>query len=154
MKIFSPPENAAKAPAAKEAGPKKMGPGRIKQAAAPEKKMISEQEIREKLATHVETSNTAKAVVVQKNSQKFGEGFMNENMVKPPVVAPAAIEGEQEEKEESESVKDSHLLMSDVKLNDPKDPTTQEKLRSVLTKGAFSFNPREKETLEKILGNG
>ena len=42
-------------------------------------------------------------------------------------------------------------ILSDVKLNDPKDPGTQEKLKSVISKGAFSFNPKERDVLEKIL---
>jgi hypothetical protein len=49
-------------------------------------------------------------------------------------------------------MKESHLLMTDVKLNDPSDSNTQEKLKLVLRNGAFNFNSKEKETLEKILG--
>jgi hypothetical protein len=62
-------------------------------------------------------------------------------------------EGIAENSEPKDSVKESHLLMSDVKLNDPNDPTTQEKLKSILSKGAFNFNPREREALDKILSN-
>ncbi|MDD4975668.1 MAG: hypothetical protein PHY93_15030 [Bacteriovorax sp.] len=146
MKIFSPPEsNAPKEGAAV----KKNGKGR-KHAVVPEKQEVSDREIREKLASHVETSNTAKAQVIQKNSKALGAGFMNEDFRPKPLEAEvAADEGEKK----ADSVKDSHLLLSDVKLNDPTDPNTQEKLKSVLRNGAFSFNSREKETLEKILGN-
>jgi len=42
-------------------------------------------------------------------------------------------------------------IKSDIALNDPKDTNTQEKLKSALTKGAFNFNPKEREALEKIL---
>jgi hypothetical protein len=45
------------------------------------------------------------------------------------------------------------VLKSDIAANDPKDTNTQEKLKSVLSKGAFNFNPREREALEKILAN-
>ena len=75
---------------------------------------------------------------------------MNEDFKAKPVVAEAAAIGDEKN---ADSVKDSHLLLSDVKLNDPTDPNTQEKLKSVLRNGAFSFSSREKETLEKILGN-
>jgi hypothetical protein len=109
--------------------------------AAIEKAPIGEKEIREKLAAHVETSNTAKSQLIKKNnSQALGSGFMN-GEVKPKIVAEAPVD----------SVKESHLLMSDVQLNDPTDTNTQEKLKSVLRNGAFSFNPKEKDTLEKIL---
>ena len=150
MKIFSAPENTAIA-----TEPKKMGRARLKHVAS-EKMPISEQEIREKLAAHVETSNTAKSITLQKNSKQLGAGFMNEDMKPAPIVAEKPKANEQasvdEEAGPKSSVKDSHLLLSDVKLNDPKDPETQEKLKSVLSKGAFNFNPREKEALEKILG--
>ena len=36
--------------------------------------------------------------------------------------------------------------------NDPKDPLTQEKLKSLLTGGGFGFSEQERKTLEKILG--
>lgn len=43
------------------------------------------------------------------------------------------------------------MLKSDVGTNDPTDPTTVEKLKSVLSSGAVNFSGREKEVLEKIL---
>ncbi|MFA6238235.1 MAG: hypothetical protein WC635_12955 [Bacteriovorax sp.] len=143
MKIFSPHESAAKSTARKTSrtseGPKRAGK-KMKEAAI-EKAPIGEKEIREKLAAHVETSNTAKSQLIKKNnSQALGSGFMN-GEVKPKIVAEAPVD----------SVKESHLLMSDVQLNDPTDTNTQEKLKSVLRNGAFSFNPKEKDTLEKIL---
>lgn len=142
MKIFSPPEsNAPKEGAAV----KKSGKGR-KHAAVPERPEVNDREIREKLASHVETSNTAKSQVVQKNSQALGAGFMSD---KAP--APMAVAADKEDDKKEGSLKESHLLLSDVKLNDPNDSNTQEKLKTVLRNGAFNFNPREKETLEKIL---
>tara|TARA_R110000868_G_scaffold117600_8_gene312293 strand:+ start:7103 stop:7492 length:390 start_codon:yes stop_codon:yes gene_type:complete len=57
-------------------------------------------------------------------------------------------ETEQEKKVEEQEVK----VPSDVGLNDPNDPATVGKLKDVLSKGAFNFNPKERETLEKILG--
>lgn len=145
MKIFSPQENSVSSSASKDDVKVKKTNRGHKRTSAPPKKEISEREIREKLAAHVETSNTAKSQIIQKNSKALGAGFMNEDF-KPQV------EVEENEKKEG-SVKDAHLLLSDVKLNDPNDSNTQEKLKSVLKTGAFSFNPREKEALEKILGN-
>lgn len=116
---------------------------------APEKASISDSAIREKLAAHVETSNTAKSQVIKKNSEALGAGFLNPE-AKPFLVKKEARVAEGEEAV-GPSVKESHLLLSDVKLNDPNDSNTQEKLKSVLRNGAFSFNPKEKETLERIL---
>ncbi|MDO9183866.1 MAG: hypothetical protein Q7U04_15735 [Bacteriovorax sp.] len=150
MKIFSPPKSNA---AAETSAGKKNGKLTKKQAAAaaaaPVKSEVSESEIREKLASHVETSNTAKSRLVTKNSKAFGASFMNEDAL--PI--PKDIEDLAESKtaKKGNSLKDSHLLLSDVKLNDPNDSNTQEKLKMVLKSGAFGFNPREKETLEKIL---
>jgi hypothetical protein len=150
MKIFSPvPESAAKAES-KSVKNEAKGPAMKKQAPAPEKKAISETEIREKLAAHVETSNSAKSKTIQQNSKQFGAGFMNAEMKPEPIVAPPAAEKTEEAKEETDS-KDSHLLKTDINLNDPKDPNTQEKLKTVLSKGAFNFNAKEREALDKIL---
>lgn len=151
MKIFSQQESTTQA----TEGSSTKGPHGKKRAATPEKKQVSEREVREKLAAHVETSNTAKSKVLQQNSKQLGAGFMNEEMKPAPVEvkkAESAPASEEENKDEKkDSVQESHLLMSDVKLNDPKDPATQEKLKTVLAKGAFNFNPKERETLDKIL---
>lgn len=117
-----------------------------KQKALAEKQPLSESEIREKLAAHVETSNTAKSATLKKNSQKMGEGFMNAD-AKPVFIQKTETKPEAE----SEKENDPHLLKTDINLNDPKDPATQEKLKTVLSSGAFNFNANERETLNKIL---
>jgi hypothetical protein len=43
--------------------------------------------------------------------------------------------------------------VSDVSTNDPNDPVTKEKLKSLLTSGGFTFNGKEQEVLAKILAN-
>lgn len=151
MKIFSPNEtNISKTTNA----PKKTGKAKGKSAAskikgeAPAKAPVSDREIREKLAAHVQTSNTAKSQVFKKNSEALGAGFMNPD-VKPKIETAVTAEGVEEK---GKSLKESHLLLSDVKLNDPTDSNTQEKLKSVLGSGAFNFNPKERENLERILG--
>jgi hypothetical protein len=153
MKIF-PTQEASKTFGTKNTGDgnsiKKNGGGKKKP--LPEKAPISESEIREKLAAHVETSNTAKSSVLKKNAQKLGEGFLNPEMKPQQSRASANVSKIDPAAEESEEKSDdSHLLKTDINLNDPKDPSTQEKLKTVLSTGAFSFNPRERETLEKIL---
>jgi hypothetical protein len=116
---------------------------------------LSESDIREKInlkkekdaqeAKEVEISRSAKA---QSQNQKLGEGFLNESM-KPKFITPPPKTSVDVETEVSKD----HLLKSDVGSNDPKDETTTEKLKTVLSKGAFSFNPKEREVLSRILGN-
>ena len=149
MKIFSPPQSNSPT---ETVAPKKTLKGRHHDV-APLKKDVSEEEIREKLASHVETSNTAKAQVLQKNSQALGAGFMKEDASPKVVTQKIVPRMEMPEGESEDSLKKSHLLLSDVQLNDPNDSNTQEKLKNVLRNGAFSFNPKEKETLEKILSS-
>lgn len=85
----------------------------------PKKERLSDREIKEKLAAHVELSNPKKVTV--------------------------PLEGK------TESIKENSLVNSDVKENNPSSPETREKLKTVLTSGAFSFNPQERENLERIL---
>lgn len=131
------------------------GEGKItrKKAATPERKNISASEIKEKLAAHVETSEASKNMAIKKNSQKLGEGFMNES-IKPKIVDEVKVEKPEiaEEKADNSPNTKDFTIKSDIALNDPKDTNTQEKLKTVLSKGAFNFNPKEREALEKILG--
>jgi hypothetical protein len=45
----------------------------------------------------------------------------------------------------------THLLRPDVGLNDPNDPATIGKLKKLMNTGAVQFNPKERETLSKII---
>lgn len=147
MKIFSPPSQAQDRPSRPEkAKSPKNGVSR-KKMAPPERKDISANEIRGKLAAHTEASAAVKPQPKLQNSQKLGDGFMNEAVVRPPIVPPAP----EEITPEAEEVKKDILLKSDIANNDPTDTNTQEKLKTVLSRGAFSFNPKEKEVLERIL---
>ncbi len=143
MKIF-PKESPAISKPVKSNGAKSIGK---KKADAPVKKDISASEIREKLAARVETSDAAKALAIKNTSKKLGEGFMNDEVKAAPVVVPIAESGPEEKSPNSKDF----VLNSDIAKNDPKDSNTQEKLKSVLSKGGFSFNPKERETLDKIL---
>ena len=98
------------------------GPKAKARATAPKKEM-SDSDIREKLAANTEISSAAKMKAVQA-TQKLGDSFMKT---------------------------DDHLLKTDVQLNSPEDPVTTEKLKSVLSNGAFHFNPKERDVLAKIL---
>jgi len=136
MKIFSNSEPVSTSASAN-------GIKRVKRSTISEKPEISEMEIRQKLAANVEASNTAKQQTFMKNSQQFGAGFMNEDMPRP-VIAKTPEHAEAE-------VEKDIMLKSDIHLNDPKAPETQEKLKTVLSSGAFNFNAREREALDKIL---
>lgn len=145
MKIF---RNDSPAPASLQREGKE---GKIsrKKAALPEKKNISDSAIREKLASHVETSQASKNQSIKNNSKMLGAGFMNEGQ-RPSIVD--TVDVQKPELSDEKIEKKDHLLKSDIALNDPKDSNTQEKLKTVLSKGAFNFNPKEREALERILG--
>ena len=115
--------SADKTPSAKQAAPSN-NKGKAKAKLSSFKKPMSDSAIREKVAANAEISSAAKAKASADKGAKLGEGFMNA---------------------------DNHLLKTDVQLNNPGDPVTAEKLKSVLTTGAFNFNPKEREVLSKIL---
>lgn len=157
MKIFPADSKPVSRPSKSEAPANNEGKISRKKASAPARKEISESEIKKKLEAHSAKSDAAKDVAISKNAKRLGEGFMNpdakpivdEVRVEAPVVASAEVE-----KEEVKSPNANILpRKSDIDLNDPKDSNTQEKLKTVLTKGAFNFNSKEREALEKILGS-
>ena len=55
-----------------------------------------------------------------------------------------------QESKESEK-KAENIPESDISLNEPNDPQTQEKLKKALQNGTFSFSGKEKHVLSKIL---
>ena len=120
-----------------------------KKAAAPVKLDLSASDIREKLASHVETSDVAKNMAIKK-TKKFGENFMSET-IKPIVSVVNELADTMDEEIKTPNTKDL-TIKSDIAFNDPKDTNTQEKLKSALSRGAFNFNPKERAALEKILG--
>lgn len=133
---------------------KSKGPSR-KKAAKTDRPNISADEIRQKLASNVEMSNTAIKIQKDKNAKKLGEGFLNGDLPFKKIEAPvqsAAAKTPEEEKKTDPNFKD-HLVKSDVGVNDPTDTTTTEKLKTVISKGAFNFNSREREVLDKILND-
>lgn len=74
---------------------------------------------------------------------------------KPPAAAPVPAQ------EKAEVIKEATKAevkitpegepFGDIAKNDPKDPATQEKLKGVLTAGAFNFSDKERDVLAKIL---
>jgi hypothetical protein len=154
MKIFQKDSSVNSKPVERANRSEDGKPINKKKAAAPIKKEMSASAIKEKLAAHVETSGAAKNMAI-KNTKKLGENFMSEAIkpivdivnVEAPKIAGAAVV---EEEIKTPNTKDL-TIKSDIALNDPKDTNTQEKLKSALTKGAFNFNPKEREALEKIL---
>jgi hypothetical protein len=151
MKIF--PKESAAAPIVNKSGkgknapaPKKGSSVSAKNGNLPLKKQISPDEIREKLAARVETSDAAKILTIKNNSTKHGAGFLSEEFTPAPVIAPV----ETPKSDDSPNTAD-FVLKSDIANNDPKNTNTQEKLKSVISKGGFNFNPKEREALERIL---
>lgn len=153
MKIFPKDSSAHSSAPAQRATSSKEGSPSKKKSAAPIKKEMSASAIKEKLAAHVETSDAAKNMAI-KNTKKLGANFMSET-IKPivdtvSVDAPKLNKADGEEEIKTPNTKDL-TIKSDIAHNDPKDTNTQEKLKMALSRGAFNFNPKEREALEKIL---
>ena len=154
MKIFPKDARPHTPSAAKAPSNKKEGKITRKKSEAPIKKELDAAEIKEKLAAHVSTSDAAKNMAI-KNNKMLGQGFMNEKpapIVEAPIVEVKASEENNEEEIKTPNTKDL-TIKSDIALNDPKDTNTQEKLKTVLSRGAFSFNSKERDALEKILAD-
>ncbi len=60
---------------------------------------------------------------------------------------PASVSGLEEEKMDQAEEK----VVGDVGLNNPNDPATHGKLKSVLSMGGFNFSDKERAALENIL---
>lgn len=153
MKIFPKESSLNSATTNRPSESKAAGPSR-KKSAAPVRKNLSDSEIKEKLAAHVQTSDVSKNMAI-KNTKKLGENFMSDTI--KPIVDEVKVEApklgkEAQVEEEIKTPNTPNLtIKSDIALNDPKDTNTQEKLKVALTRGAFNFNPKEREALEKIL---
>ncbi|MCK6595207.1 MAG: hypothetical protein L6Q33_08420 [Bacteriovoracaceae bacterium] len=125
----------------------------------------SDGEIRRKITDHVEKSNTAKSVTKAKTQPLLGSGFMDENVVQSQKQKMIEAEAQKKAAEltnpnsEAKNASDEKVTInvgkldkpSDVGTNDPKDPVTSSKLKSVLDMGAFNFNPKERDVLARIL---
>ncbi|MDC1175141.1 hypothetical protein OAT67_07085 [Bacteriovoracaceae bacterium] len=101
---------------------------------------------------------TAKSL--NKASQKKNDPAKTIGNKKPMIKPEAKIEPEVKAEAAHTVVKsldpkkqaESEEVIGDVSKNDPNDPNTKEKLKSVLAMGAFSFSEKEKAALGKILG--
>ncbi len=80
---------------------------------------------RSEILKKIEENKRTKFVPKKVKGQKFGVGFIEDEKGGKP---------------------------SDVGVNNPNDPMTTEKLKSVLQSGAVSFSGKEQEILNKILG--
>ncbi len=117
---------------------------------------LSENEIREKI-NKAESAKVETSKLSQIKGQKLGEGFLNQSANENKKLENKKLENKKLETAEEESVKtpntSDYTVKSDVGLNHPLDTNTSEKLKTVLSKGAFSFNPKERDVLEKILSD-
>lgn len=95
---------------------------------------LSAEEVREKIGAHLELSRTSKEKAMLKNQEKLGAGFLNSD-----------------KEVNSDPNFPDKIMRSDVGLNNPDDSNTKEKLKSALSMGAFNFNPKEREVLDRIL---
>lgn len=126
------------------------------------KKEFSDREVREKLSAHLNKSNSATTMNQIKKEELLGSGFLDEEVVNKKMEIQKAKEAEALKKAEglagNGEIEKTTISVekiekpSDVGVNNPRDPLTANKLKSVLDMGAFNFNPKEREVLSKILG--
>ncbi len=156
MKIFPKNADAPKAEPTVKGSREARGPSKAQKKMAPPKKEMSVSEIKEKLAANVQTSDAAKNKAIT-STKKLGTGFLNDEVKTEMIEVVKPEVGEAEEPADTNEIETPNTkdftLKSDIAKNDPKDTNTQEKLKSVISKGGFSFNPKEREALEKILAN-
>ncbi len=136
---------------------------------SPPEKKFSDSEIRNKSADKVDQSNSAKTMNKINHKEMLGSGFLNEEVVTKKIQEKKIEDFEAQQKaqvplsqtpktEAKEALKTTISVEkiekpSDVGVNDPKDPMTSSKLKSVLDMGAFNFNPKERDILAKILSD-
>lgn len=122
-----------------KSGVKKSSKKEVEQ--RPVRMQLSASEIRAK----VEENSKPKVEKVEKpKGQKLGDGFLNESVKVDRAAMKALAQAR------AEAPKD-HTLPSDIDKNEPDNPVTTEKLKTILGSGGFSFNPKEREVLSKIL---
>jgi hypothetical protein len=95
---------------------------------------LSTSEVREKIGAHLELSRSSQEKAKLKNQEKLGAGFLNS-----------------EKENNTDPNFPDKIMRSDVGLNSPDDSNTKEKLKSALSMGAFNFNSKEREVLDRIL---
>lgn len=131
------------------------------------KKDLSDREIRNKLDSHLNKSNSATTMNKLKKEEMLGAGFLNEEVVtkqkelqrskeEAMLVKAESLSGVKGDNAKPEIQKTTISVEkierpSDVGVNNPSDPVTANKLKSVLDMGAFNFNPKEREVLSRIL---
>ena len=107
-----------------------------------------------KKETHTQKFERAKKM----NERRLqGNSYMNEDPRsrivpdKPKPQAEGAAPASESAEGEHVQAGEGHVINSDIAANDPKAPETQEKLKQVLSNGAFTFNEKERSVLDKIL---
>lgn len=84
------------------------------------------------------------------NQKRFPpKEVQNQPIVKPQPQPEEVVETVEEEYDSPNT--EDYTIESDVQTNDPNSAETKEKLKGILSSGAFGFNPKEKEVLSKIL---
>lgn len=158
---YSPPKTEVAESPKKKSGPRQREviPGK-----RPPSKSSSE--IRARMEELRKESQAKKFERAKKMNERRlqGNSYMNEEASKQVIPQPrsqadlaAKMEAKKQAAQEvgtGEHVEggEGHLLNSDIAQNDPTAPETQEKLKKVISTGAFSFSEKERSVLEKILG--
>lgn len=157
---FSPAKKETSAPEKKKLQRGEVVPGKE----APRK---SSSEIRARMEELKKETQAKKFERARKMNEKRLQGnqYMNEGEIAANIAsgrsqAEMASELEAQKKAKMAEAEggdhvqagEGHVLNSDITNNAPDSVETQEKLKKVLSTGAFSFNEKERAVLDKILG--
>ncbi|MGB0454665.1 MAG: hypothetical protein ACPGJV_13230 [Bacteriovoracaceae bacterium] len=179
MEIFSQPSTSLASTQNRQSR-KNRGPEKAKRQ-KPQRKNYTPEEIRARVRNNI--GDSAKNKRAKLNSGKQVSSFMSDNnyehksinkrsqtetqtpasKMPAPKEAPAKVEAAEAEvaQEIVEGEEDmgtlvkepDHLLESDIKLNDPNDPTTVEKLKDAINSGVIKFSEKERAVLGKIIAS-
>ena len=78
---------------------------------------------------------------------------IKKNQKKSPISQSAKVSGQKFGMKFLESKKTESEFVGDIAKNDPRDPMTTEKLKSMLHSGAVNFSGKEQRILSQILGH-
>jgi len=100
-------------------------------------------------------SNNEKKQSTKAEYKEFGRPDFTDEEVRERILKHRQTQTRSQEmakkQKDKQSISTVRILESDIKLNNPNDPATIGKLRTLLKNGAFKFSEKERQVLAKIL---
>ena len=114
---------------------------------------LSSEEVRDKIRLEQNRKLTANNIREKSQSERPQYPLDSEIKELPPAKksVPASPVVSQDTDNENNDEKAVKVVAGDIKLNDPNDPNTREKLKTMMKSGGFNFSPQERSALAQIL---